>query len=290
MEGRTTPRVVSIAGVFILFLLLVSLLSFIANHNSLSWDEGDHIFAGYRQWTHGDFGLNPEHPPLVKAVAALPLLFLELKEPPLQNRYFKLEAYFDGRDMIFGSGPQTSSDTIVFLVRIAAAIFTVLTALLIYFMTAEIFGRKAGLFALLLFIFEPNILAHGALVTTDLAVSCFLLASAYAFYRYVKKPSIPRLILTGVAVGLALGSKHSAILILPILGILAIAEGWNQRQENALAQTTRLKYTLRLFLALGCVLLIAVGVLWSLYGFRYAARPEGLSIDPALFSRVEKLS
>jgi hypothetical protein len=38
--------------------------------NSFTWDEDDHIYSGYMSWKHGDFGLNPEHPPLVKLIAA----------------------------------------------------------------------------------------------------------------------------------------------------------------------------------------------------------------------------
>ena len=43
----------------------------------------------------GDFGLNPEHPPLVKMLAALPLLSMDLKVPPLQGREFKHEAFLE---------------------------------------------------------------------------------------------------------------------------------------------------------------------------------------------------
>src|SRR5437660_790895 len=91
-----------VAGVVVLLLVLVGQLAFSVSRESLSWDEGDHIYAGYMSWKH-DFGLNPEHPPLVKMVATLPLLFMGLTEPPLQNRYFKTEAYFDGRDLIFNN-------------------------------------------------------------------------------------------------------------------------------------------------------------------------------------------
>jgi hypothetical protein len=42
--------------------------------NSITWDEDDHIYAGYMSWKRADFGLNPEHPPLVKMLAAVPLL------------------------------------------------------------------------------------------------------------------------------------------------------------------------------------------------------------------------
>ncbi len=57
-------------GVVALLAVLLLQLALSANRNSITWDEDDHIYAGYMSWKDGDFGLNPEHPPLVKLVAA----------------------------------------------------------------------------------------------------------------------------------------------------------------------------------------------------------------------------
>jgi len=173
---------VTIAGVILLLLVLEGQLLYSVRQESLTWDEGDHIFAGYMSLKHRDFGLNPEHPPLVKMVAAVPLQSMHLREPQLQNRYFKAEAYLSGRDLIF----QNDFDTIIFRARTAASIFALMTALLAFLAAREMFGTGAGFLALLLIVFEPNFLAHGALVTTDTGAACGLLASIYAFYRYVK--------------------------------------------------------------------------------------------------------
>ena len=71
--------------------------------NSFTWDEDDHIYSGYVSWKHGDFGMNPEHPPLVKLIAALPLLHLPVKMPALQNRFFKLEDFLGGKEFFFSN-------------------------------------------------------------------------------------------------------------------------------------------------------------------------------------------
>ena len=83
-----------------LILLQMILVAIIVHGESLTFDEGDHIFAGYMMWHSGDYGLNPEHPPLVKLVATVPLLQEKLWVPPLQQRFFKAEAYRDGRDFM----------------------------------------------------------------------------------------------------------------------------------------------------------------------------------------------
>jgi Dolichyl-phosphate-mannose-protein mannosyltransferase len=278
-----------VVGVVVLLLVLVGQLAYSVSQESLSWDEGDHIYAGYMSWQH-DFGLNPEHPPLVKMVATIPLLFMGLTEPPLQDRYFKTEAYFDGRDLIFNN----NFDQIIFRARMAASVFAVLLALIVFLATREMFGTGAGFIALTLVVFEPNILAHGAMVTTDTGLACFLIATIYAFYRYVKAPSIWRVVVVGIAAGLAAVTKHSAILLLPMVGLLAITEILRRRDSSEKADTgtpeTRVHQALRLGVAMAAATAIAVVILWSVYGFRYQARPDGRQLNPPLAEAVKGVS
>lgn len=265
------------AGGLLLLLIFAAQMIFAVRGQSLTWDEDDHIFAGYMSWKTADFGINPEHPPLVKAIATLPLLPLHLRVPAWKTTgFFKNVAYLDGRDFLFGNGPRYPVDTLVFRVRMAAMSFTLLLAVLVFFAAREMFGDEAGLLAMLLLVFEPNIVAHGAYVTTDTAVSCFLFAAVYGFYRYVKAPSVGRLAIAGLASGLALGSKHSAVLLLPILILLAAGVVALKRDGG------RGRVAGRMALALCGISVIAIGVLWACYGFRYNARPAGLALAPTL--------
>jgi Dolichyl-phosphate-mannose-protein mannosyltransferase len=268
------------AAAALLLLTLLGELIFSVRQQSLSWDEGDHIFAGYMSWKDADFGINPEHPPLVKALAAIPLLPMHLKAPrPKTNTFFKDEAYSDGRDFIFGNGGEAEPDRIIFRARMAAATLTLLLGLLVFLAAREMFGNGAALFALALVVFEPNLIAHGAYVTTDMGISCFMFASIYALYRYVKAPSIRRLIVLGLATGLALASKHSGVLLLPFGLALIITEILWPSTET---QTNKGKVALRLTGAFLAASAIAILVLWAFYGFRYAARPGGMQLNPTL--------
>lgn len=287
MELGKSSRKMATAGVVVLLLILLAELAFTVRQQSLSWDEGDHIFAGVMSWKTGDYGLNPEHPPLVKLLATLPILHLPLNIPPLQNRYFKLEAYFDGRDMIYGSGPEASPDKIIFRVRMAAALITLTLALLIFVATREMFGMGAAFLAMTLAVFEPNIIAHGAYLTTDIAISCFLFATVYAFYRYVKQPSTGRLLVVGLAAGLALGAKHSGILLFPILVLLCLYE-LIATGSDAMAEK-RGKQALRFALVLTAITVVSLTILWAFYGFRYSARPAGLQLGSGLDSFAHHL-
>src|SRR5215475_6398214 len=102
-----------VLGVCVLLAVVFLQLLFTARRNSITWDEDDHIYAGYMSWKHADFGLNPEHPPLVKMLAALPLLNMPLTLPPLQNRNFKHEAFLGGKDFIFKNNVDASAGRLV---------------------------------------------------------------------------------------------------------------------------------------------------------------------------------
>ena len=89
------------ATVLALLLILSAQILHAIHGQSLTWDEDDHIFAGYESWKTHDFGLNPEHPPLVKLLATSVILGESLQIPPNKGRFFKEEAYLDGRDFLW---------------------------------------------------------------------------------------------------------------------------------------------------------------------------------------------
>jgi hypothetical protein len=276
------------AGVVSLLLILGLQLALSVRRESQTWDEANHIYAGYMSWRHADFGLNPEHPPLLKLLATTPLLPLPLKAPAPRDRYFKEAAFLGGKDFLY----QNDADLILFRTRMAAATLTLLLALLVFVATREMFGTGAAFIALALLAFEPNLLAHGALVTTDAGISCFMLAAIYAFYRFVKAPSVWRVLLVGVAAGLALAVKHTGIFVFPMLFVLAVCEVVRQRRAaggGGAAAAPSGKQALRFAAALAAIAVIAVAVLWSFYGFRYAARPSGLQLNPPLAEYAQGL-
>ena len=260
-----------------LFLIVLSLQLFLSvRRESQTWDEANHIFAGYRSWTHADFGLNPEHPPLVKLLTTVPLLWSQPKAPVLEERFFKEDTFLRGKEFLY----QNDAERILSRTRTAAAVLTLLTALVVFFGAKEMFGTGPAFIALMLLTFDPNLLAHGALITTDVGLACFMFLSVYMFYRFLNRPSVLRLIATGVAVGLVLAVKHTGLLVLPILFLLAVCEIVLKRNDRRVLKT------------LGSLVLIAlIGwvVLWSFYGFRYNARPSGLQLNPPLAEYLQGL-
>jgi 4-amino-4-deoxy-L-arabinose transferase-like glycosyltransferase len=287
--GSANWRTGSVAfGVICLLIILGLQLVLSVRRQTQTWDEGNHIFAGYRSWVHKDFGLNPEHPPMLKLLATAPLLSVPLKTPELQDRYFKEAAFLGGKDFLY----QNNADMILFRTRTSAATLTLLLALLAFLATKEMFGTAAAFIALALLAFDPNLLAHGALVTTDAAFSCFIFATIYAFYRHVKAPSVWRMVIVGVSAGLTLAVKHTGILVFAMLLLLTIYEVVRHRisaREGTEGTARSGRHSLKLAVSLFPIMIIALAVLWSFYGFRYQARPGELQLNPPLAEYVQQL-
>ena len=265
---RLTPgrQILILCG---LALVLAVQLAAAVRQWSITSDEINHLHAGYRYLTCGDFGWNPEHPPLLKLVAALPLLTMQVNDPApaacgMANS--KSIDFHVGHDFIFAN-----PERMLMAGRAAASIFVFGLLALVWFGARRMFGVEAAIIASSLLVFEPNILAHGALVTTDMAATFGFLAAVLALYLYFESRIPFYLILTGVATGIALAVKHSSVLLAP--GLLAFAV--LDPVFVSPSQKGHAQRILKNVAAVAVVGIIAVGVLWITYGVRYAARPTG---------------
>jgi len=254
-------------------------LFFSVRTESQTFDEPAHLYAGYSYWLHRDFGINPEHPPLVKLVASLPLLVEKPAYPAPVPIFFRAASAIGGARLLGSS----NSGVLLNHARTAVSIFAFALALLVVFAGREMFGDVAALFALALFVFDPLMVAHGPLIGTDIGATCCIFATVYAFYRYLKRPSILRLAVCAVAAGLSLAAKHSAVLVIPILVVLAIVEVALYRAHASGSPQEargRIRLAERLGVSLLVIVAVAVTILWGFYGFRYAARPGAAQITP----------
>jgi Dolichyl-phosphate-mannose-protein mannosyltransferase len=265
-----------------LLVLIAAEIVLSTRQESQTFDEADHLYAGYEYWKHGDFGRNPEHPPLVKLIAASALLPLHLKEPALiPGRYFKGQDFLAAPEFLYS----TDADSMLARGRAMLIVFSLALALAIFAAGWEMFGMEAGLLAMVLFAFEPILLANGGLITTDMTLSCMFFCSVYAFYRYGKRPTAARLAVCGIAVGLTIAAKHSGVFVFPILGAIAAAElllRWRHTAGNSSRAASMRSAATSLAVALAVIAVVSYGVLWAFYVFRYAARPAGFSMAPTL--------
>ena len=260
------------AAVCLLFGAFAFQLWFHAAQTSATIDEVPHILAGYRHWQCADFAINPAHPPLLKLLAASPLISRTLVEPPIWECGTRPTSKYDATLAGFSFLARNDTDGIVIPARLAAAVLSLLLAILVFLAAREMFGRAEALAALTLLVFEPNIIAHGSLVTTDMAVSAGFFAAVYALYRYRKSPSVIRFLILGAAIGLTLAAKHSGILVVPVLFLLLIADFLLFRRfEN---QIPLKRQIIRDTAAFAGAVLIGLVMLWACYGFNRYALPK----------------
>jgi len=226
-------------------------------------DEVAHLPAGYSYLTQQDMRLNPEHPPLIKDLAALPLLFIKNINFPSDIKAWKddVNGQWDfGFDLLYQSNNQ--ADKMIFAGRIPMILILILLGFFLFKWSKELFGNKAAVLTLFLFSFSPTLLAHGRLVTTDVGAATGILIATYYFLKALKNPIAKNIIIAGIAFGLAELCKFSVILLLPFFFILALVF-W-------LIKSTTWQKAAKVFIL---VILVGYILVWPIYQFHVLNYP-----------------
>ncbi len=192
-----------------------------AVNDSQTVDEGAHLAAGYSYWKTGDFRLNPEHPPLLKLLASVPLLALPIHLPTSADAWREGDQWAFARELLYHN--TIPADTILFWGRLFPMLSGLALAALVAVWSWRLWGAKGGLVSLLLFAFDPNILAHSRYITNDVAVALFFTLTIYLFGKYLAAPHWKTAVPVWVAFALAQMTKFSALILLPVLAILWVA-------------------------------------------------------------------
>jgi Dolichyl-phosphate-mannose-protein mannosyltransferase len=200
-----------------------------ARGETQTWDEGIHIVAGYSYLKLGDYSWNVEHPPLVKMVSALPLALMGLTAERYETDGKRKDQVRYGVDFLYKN--RRDADSILIAARSANILLTLLFASAVAWWTRRRYGPAAGLAAAALCAFDPNLMAHGRYVTTDFPITAFFFFACVLWVEYLEKATLPRLLTAAAAIGLALITKFSAILLIPPLVIL-YAACWIRRPKE----------------------------------------------------------
>ncbi len=245
------------AGAILLLLIFFAQGVMAIPRLSLTADEPAFLGPGYAYLRTGDLRLIPAaaHPPLLFVLTALPLLLQP--GPDVTALPGWAEADLARFAPAFVSGLGQGLEAATFAARLPILLLALLGAALVFRWAAERFGRRAGLFALALFAFDPNLLAHATLATTDLGLAVFGFAGAYLVFRHLQRPSGSALLAAGLALGLTLSAKSSGFFALLVLVPLHALLGARRRGiGRALGEAVVL---------VGLALL----VLWGLYRFEW---------------------
>ena len=218
-------------------------------------DEPAHIAAGIQWLDQGVYRLEPHHPPLARIAMAF--------GPFLMGRRASNEPdmYKEGATILYGDGNYVRNLT---LARVAILPFFWLACLVLYAATRALLGELVALCAVFLYTFVPPVLAHAGLATNDMPLSAMLAASFVAGLMWLARPDARRGVIFGACTGLAIITKFSIFLFLPVafaaslLCYLAAARPAWRRLPDAVRRGTP---TFALAVA------VALVVIWAGYRF-----------------------
>jgi hypothetical protein len=185
---------------------------------SQTYDEGMHLAAGLSYLREGDYRLNPEHPPLGKLLSALPLLFtsarLPLEHPSWENR----QQFDFAQEFLYKNN--LTADRMLLLGRLPTIVLTLLLGVALAWWTRREFGAAPSILAVFLFATDPNLIAHGRYITTDLIAAFGLFLAVITWTRFLYLRTKASLVIAGLALGFALASKFSTSILPPVLLLL----------------------------------------------------------------------
>jgi len=255
--------------VCVILAIHAGLLAWGAWAHSPTIDEVGHLGAAASHWQTGRFESYRVNPPLVRMVAtAFIANRLPRTDPDLLTRYpgSRTEFAFGGYVMD-ALGPEACWLTT--LARWNCIPLSLLGGYFCYRWARELFGHKAALLSLTLWSFCPSVIAYGQLIIPDAAAASLGLTACYAFWRWLREPTWPRVWLAGLALGLAELTKSTWIIlyaIFPLLWLLWMAA------EMRIARPVR---WLRRSVQLAAILLFGVLVINLGYGGEGTLKPLG---------------
>ena len=254
---------------------------------SPTFDEGAHLATGYSYWRTGDYRLQPQNGMLPQRWGALPLLAGAYRFPSLDSPAWHASDEFAlGYLFLYGEG--NDPQTMLTRARATMALLSVLLGALVYAWARRLFGRAGALLSLTLYTFSPTMLAHGPLVTSDVAGALFFSASVWALWRMLERTSPGRVLASALAVtGLAL-SKMSAFLIAPMALLMAAVRLASPQPLDVRIGRASRRVAGRggqlavLAAAAAAHVVVILVVLWAGYGFRYQAFHETAAANDVL--------
>ncbi|MCR4260758.1 MAG: glycosyltransferase family 39 protein [Candidatus Colwellbacteria bacterium] len=215
---RLASRIILVS----ILALSLGLMVFSSLQESAIMDELAHIPAGYSYLNNLDYRLNPEHPPLVKMAAGLPLLFLDLNFPTDDPAWSeKVNGQWDmGSTFLYWAG--NDADQIIQWARTGPMVLTLILIIFVYIWSKELMGDWWALLPSIGVALSPHFLAHGHYVTTDVGAALGIVVSLYYFNRYLTFPNKKSLIIAGLAFGFAQLTKFSALILVGHMLIMVV--------------------------------------------------------------------
>jgi hypothetical protein len=220
-----------------------------------TWDEGFHLAAGYAYLRTGDYRMRTENPPLGKLLNSLPLLLLN-PDPHTDDPVWQVpDRMRFGRVFLYHN--RLLADAILFPARVVTIFLSLVLALAVALWARRQFGAGVALLACFLCCLDPNLIAHGRYVTSDVIATLFIFLACAAWTEFLNSRRKRALVAAGIVLGLALASKFTALTLLPVFALLYLIRWW-QRAEGLSA-----RHLVTSLLLAGMIGALVIGVVYA---------------------------
>ena len=245
-----------IATVTLGMLAVLGLQWVAVSGQSLVGDAPYHLLAGHQALRYGENRLNLEHPPLVKMVAALPLLAEEPLAPEMS-----VDRVLEESRRIFDDPERLHR------VRIRSRLLLLAVFGLPLLGAAFLLGRAAvgsehgvrtGTVLALAVGLSFSVVPYLPIVQTDAAAALGLNLVAWAALAYLAAPGWRWALVLGMALGLAGAAKFSGVLAAPAIAV-AVALGRGRSRGRRLGDLA----------LVGAVAVVVVGVTYGVANRNY---------------------
>lgn len=263
-QGRFFTRLIVVGCLTIHLLLLINSL----HRNYVTVDEFGHVPAGLAHWQTGNFSCYRVNPPLTRMLAVLTVLPAQPVSDytRLRDNVGARPEWDVGRD--FMNANASRYFTLVKLARYSGIAWSLLGAWLVFRWSRELYGPTAGQVALVMWCFGASVLAFAPLVVPDVPATVAGLGATYAFWHFLRKPSLPLAGLAGVLLGVAELTKFTLLLFYVVWPLLWCLHRWDQRKRGLQTPPVRREVVYG-----GVILLISLYVINLGYGLDASFRP-----------------
>ena len=217
------------------FVFLVLCVSS-ARHKSVTVDELGHLPSGLYTVVGGDLRHATLNPPLLNVLAALPVLSLSL-DPRVEapEASDDVMTFWDS-GYHFHERHRADYLRIFDVARLVPIALVVCLGVLLFFWANQLANDArpfAGLLAASLLWFSPNVIAHARIVGTDTGTALFVALVLFSVRAVLLRPHWSRIAACGLLLGLAQLTKFYALLLYPLIVLVALAWHWLSRDFPA---------------------------------------------------------
>jgi hypothetical protein len=255
-------------------------LAYSAAGNSATFDEPAHLAAGVEYWNRHDLSIYSLSPPLLRLWAGIPAVLAGAHAPPTDQVDQRpiVERHWLYADA-FVAANFSRFPFLLLLSRLGMIPISCFAGWITYRWTNRLYGWRSAMAACAMYCLNPTILAHGALVTTDLGTAAAMLASCWLWWRFCRSPSARRWMLVCAALLAAHLCKFTAVLLWPIMLAMALPfVSWRHRWQRWMLPAA--------WVALGMTTLLLLN---AIYGFRGTGRPlRSFAFDSDFMQRLQR--